>query len=159
MKLIKALGAALLLAGTLMFSACNQDRYEHFHSLEFDTEGIELQKNGNGIYEAEVPASEFTFRITGKGKYKDVTYVTKIIVDDVCQERPCDFEKDEPPYLEVYPVYAGEWGNIDFETRTSPYKMLFHLTANENKKQRVYVFDLGYGYWHDTIRIIQKGTE
>lgn len=157
LKKIFNLPAALLLAGVTLFSSCETEEQEHFHELEFDTEGIDLQKK-EGVYTAEIPASEIAFTITGKGKHKDVTYITAVSIDGVPQERPCDFEKDEPPFLDSYPVLSGEWGKIDYETKTPPYRMAFHLTANENQAPRVFVFDLGYGYWHEQIRIVQQGA-
>lgn len=144
-----------ILCASLLYSCDNEE--EVFHSLDIDVQGIELRKDKNSVYLSDISPSEIEFTITGKGKYADMIYVTSVIIDGVPQEKKGDVDKDEPPFLDVYPILEGEWGRIHYKTKEPPYVMQFLLKANNSEKPRVFEFQLGYGYWCEILRITQKG--
>lgn len=154
MRTKELFGITMLFLYVFCFIGCSNED-EVFHSLSMDVDGIELTKEKKSeIYWGGAPADRMKFTITGKGKYADLTYITSVCIDGVSQIQKNDQGKREP--VDEYSVWEGEWGYIKYQTKLPPYCMQFELAPNTSDKKRFYEFQLGYGYWHAIVKIIQK---
>lgn len=140
----------------MMFLSCKNEE-EVFHSLEFDTEGIELIHNDRtGAFESIIPANGCIFTITGKGKYSNFVYVSSIKINGISQGES-GIESDlSSPNPDAPLILNKEWGKVEYLSYLPPYIIEFKIEPNNEDTPRNIEIQLGYGYWCAHINLTQK---
>lgn len=143
----------------LILLSCNNEE-EVFHSLQFDTTGIELYHNNlSGAFNGTIPSEGSEFKLVGKGEYSDYVYVSSIEINGIPQKVEGIDNGFIRPQYGVSLILKGEWGELRYLTDSSPYTIEFRISANKENVPRSIEIQLGHGYWIGRIKLNQQSAK
>lgn len=138
-----------------MLLSCKNEE-ELFHSLQFDTEGIELTYNSqSGTLDGTIPANGSSFTISGKGDFSEFVYVSSIKINGIpvnVEGINGDFPRPQHGFLLIL---NGEWGKVEYLKDTIPYAIELRISPNNRDTPRCIDIQLGHGYWCSHINLYQ----
>ncbi len=149
----------------LSMTSCDEDEYVDgckFYPIDLSITGLELFV-GNDIFceSGAIDASGADFIVEGVGEYAEYAWVSFISVS-----YPANDKESEPEVIESLtwqdlkskPDIHKDWGSVVYESK-SPYKIKFHVEANNRTTPRHIEIRFGSTTTIKTLFLIQAGKD